>query len=379
MGFKKVPVNRTMVEIHRRASDVMNNVVRSWDNVMGAVGLGGRRADYDDLHYEFVGGAKDELRMKHYDKSLRLLWKAEQHAPWSSFRDCSKLEKNLADQAEKALNKEESLARQRLTTQDFRALLDREYTLREKQAMVAILSAIGHGEAYAWLVSSDVLRHVKSSGAKASVTMQVLEEAKHFVVMRELVHAFGVPVPPFTGWEYILLEQILRARWLEKFFGMNIVVEGIALSIFGMIADFPGMEVLRLFHLDESRHTALPVNYFAEFPMTRWEKINPLSRFNRIRYVLPAVPLVFALEDDLAELGIDAFAFGGSILRKILHLSERAGFLLPLPGEWYIETLNAVFNGYCYATRPNHAWQRFQDADTTVGADVRKVEEAIFA
>lgn len=52
-----------------------------------------------------------------------------------------------------------------------------------------MLSAIGHGEAYAWLVSAELLGHVKSTGARAALTMQVLEEAKHFVVLRELLRA----------------------------------------------------------------------------------------------------------------------------------------------------------------------------------------------
>ena len=50
-------------------------------------------------------------------------------------------------------------------------------------------------EAYAWLVSASLLTQVQSTGAKAAVTMQVMEEAKHFVVLRELIQAFGVDVP----------------------------------------------------------------------------------------------------------------------------------------------------------------------------------------
>jgi hypothetical protein len=108
--------------------------------------------------------------------------------------------------------------------------------------------------------------------------MQVVEEAKHFVVLRELIQAFDVPVPRLSAWEYLLLEGSLKARGLDKFYAMNVVIETIALSIFGLLADKPGLEVLRLFHLDESRHTALPDNYFKEFPMTAWQRSNPRAR-----------------------------------------------------------------------------------------------------
>ena len=49
-----------------------------------------------------------------------------------------------------------------------------------------------------------------------------------------------------------------------------------------MLSDKPGLEVLRLFHLDESRHTALPDNYFKAFPMTAWEAKSPGARMSRL-------------------------------------------------------------------------------------------------
>jgi hypothetical protein len=268
---------------NRALDRVLNRAVRSIDGVKGAVGLGGRRARYDDVRYEFEGGARDGLRKKHYDKSMRLLWKAEEHAPWSSFKDCTSAERNVLDMATRALTPEEEEARRRIGAPEFKALLQREYTLAERQAIVNILSAIGHGEAYAWLVSADLLADVKSTGARAALTMQVLEEAKHFVVLRELLQAFEVPIPRLSAWEYMFLEGVRKAPGLEKFYGMNVLVEGIALSLFGLLSDLPGLEVLRLFHLDESRHTALPSNYLQEFPLSRWKSLNPVARWRRLR------------------------------------------------------------------------------------------------
>jgi hypothetical protein len=365
--------------INRRIERSLNRVVRGYDGVMAKLGLGGRKAQYDDAHYEFMGGAQDGLRSKHYDKSLRLLWKAERELPWTTFRDCTREERALFEMAEQSMSVEERKAHAQITSQQFRDLLDREYTHEQKEAIVTVLSAIGHGEAYAWLVSAEVLGDVQSTGAKAALTMQVIEEAKHFVVLRELMLAFQVEIPRQSVWEYLLLEQVYKAKGLEKLFGMNVLVEGIALSLFGMLAHLPGLEVLRLFHLDESRHTALPVNYFAEFPMSRWERSNPLRRWNRLRLVLPSLPLVFYLEEPLARLGIDAFAFGGSVIRKVAILADRAGFMLPVSGDELGEGINGLFNAYAGATRRDHQFQQYHLADTTRGAAVEAVEAEIFA
>ena len=378
MHFEKLPVNGRVAALNRNVERAFNTLVRTYDKARSKVGLRGRAAAYDDEAYEFEGGANDALRKKHYDKSLRLLWKAEAVAPWSTFHDASDGEKALIDAAERSMTDAEKNARARLSSAEFRALLDREYTPAEKKAIVSILSAIGHGEAYAWLVSASMLGEVKSTGARAAVTMQVMEEAKHFVVLRELVQAFGVEVPRLTGWEYVVLERTLKAKGLDRFFGMNVLVETIALNIFGLLSDKPGLEVLRLFHLDESRHTALPDNYFKEFPMSAGQKRSLRRRFARLDMALPIVPLVFLLEPDLAEIGVDIFDFGGAVLRKAIVLSERAGFFLPLKGEHLLAAFNAVFNGYCFATREGHQWRDYMSAETTRGAAEAAVEREIF-
>ncbi len=373
-----VTVSARASAANRRIERTLNGVVRGYDALMGKLGLGGRKAPYDDHAYEFVGGARDELRAKHYDKSLRLLWKAEREMPWSTFHDCSAEEQTLMQLADDALNAAERAQMQRIGSAEYKALLDRSYTREEKEAIVQVLSAIGHGEAYAWLVSTEVLMNVKSTGAKAALTMQVLEEAKHFVVLRELLRAFDVPVPRQSVWEYLLLEQVYKARGLEKLFGMNVLVEGIALSLFGMLGDRPGLEVLGLFHLDESRHTALPDNYFREFPLSERQSKGFAARVARLGLALPAVPLVLLLEPELAEIGTDVFEFAGSVLRKAVHLAERAGFYLPLPGDQMLSMFNAIFNAYCSLTREGHTHRDFMAADTTGGTAEGAVEREIF-
>ncbi len=378
MEFNKIEVNRRPGEIHARIENRVNRAVRGYDALMSRLHLGGRKGDYDDLAYEFNGGAQDGLRKKHYDKSLRLLWKAEEQAPWLGFRDCTQDELGLLDMAERSLDKKELKELKRIRSEEFRHTINREYSQREKQAIVNILSLIGHGEAYAWLVSTELLNQVKSTGARSALTMQVLEEAKHFVVLRELILAFECEVPRLTVWEYMVLERTFKSQGMEKLFGMNVVIEGFALGLFGMLSTLPGLEILRLFHLDESRHTGLPSNYLREFPLTSWQKANPLARIRRLLLILPVVPGIAFVEEDLAELGIDAFDFAGCTARKILHLAERVGFSLPFSSPALAKLLNTTFNAYTRLSRPGHVDRDYMQAETTKGRHELEVEEEVF-
>jgi hypothetical protein len=378
MQFDVIPIQPEATRRNRRIEEGVNRVLRSYDRVRSGLGMQGRKAPYDDDRYEFLGGPSDTLRKRHYDKSLRNLWKAEAHLPWSDFADCSAQERQLRDVAERALTSTESSAVARMRQGDFKAMLDREYTPAQKRAVVNILSLIGHGEAYAWLVSAEVLNEVKSTGARAALTMQVLEEAKHFVVLRELLLAFDMPIPRMCGWEYLLLERTYKSTGLEKLFGMNVVVEGFALSLFGLLAHLPGLEVLGLFHLDEARHTALPKNYFAEFPMTWWESHDPRAQLRRLSLVLPAVPVLLWIEEDLATLGIDACEFGGSLARKVLLLADRVGFKVGLSRGQLERLLDWSVNRYCKATRPGFVGRSFLTAETTRRPDAQAVEREVF-
>ncbi len=379
MQFEKIVLNDAATARVKTLEQRANRVVRGLDGLLARLKLGGRKAPYDDYAYEFIGGPGETMRKKHYDKSLRLLWKAEAHAPFLDFKDCTSEENQLRSMALRAMDDDERAAVQRLGSDEYRRFIKDTYTLRQREAVVAVLSAIGHGEAYAWLVSAQLLAEVKSTGARAALTMQVLEEAKHFLVLRELLHAFDVPVPRLSAPEYLMLERVLKAKGVEKLFGMNVLVEGIALGLFGMMSFLPGLEILRLFHLDESRHTGLPSNYLREFPLGERAANDKRAQLSRLAMVLPAILLIPTLEDDLAELGIDAADFGGAVIRKIATLAERNGFSLPLPFPVLLDSVDQLLNRYCSYSRPDHQARRFTQQETTKGARELAVEGEVFA
>lgn len=378
MQFQKIALRSETTSKVQRIEQLANGAVRGVDRLLARLSLGGRAAPYDDDVYEFEGGPAESLRTKHYDKSLRLLWKAGTHAPFLGFQDETNEERQLRSMALRAMTEQERSTVQRIGSAEYKAMLNREYTQREKEAVVAVLSAIGHGEAYAWLVSAQLLAEVKSTGARAALTMQVLEEAKHFLVLRELVRAFEVPIPRLSAPEYVMLERVLKAKGVEKLFGMNVVVEGIALGLFGMMSHLPGLQILRLFHLDESRHTGIPNNYFKEFPLSRFAHLNPKTQLDRMSMIIPAVLLIPTIEPHLAELGIDACDFGGSVIRKILHLADRNGFKLPASNQALMKLLDSALNAYCHESRFDHVERSFVAQETTKGERELSVEGEVF-
>lgn len=377
---QEIALDQSFVDKVHHTERVVNKFVRGYDYWMGKLHLGGRKGDYDDINYEFNGGTNDTLRKKHYDKSFRLLWKAEENMPWSSFRDCTKEENELRELADQSLNSKERAHLKKMSTQEYKDLINKAYTQKQKQAIVNILATIGHGEAYAWMVSTEVLHNaVKGTGARAALTMQVVEEAKHFVVLRELIQAFDCPIPRLSIWEYMLLEGCLKARGIKKFFGMNVVVEGFALNLFGQMSTLPGLEILKLFHRDESRHTALPSNYLKDKPLTWWQSRSLPARLGRLFMIIPALPFVTYMEKDFATLGLDIYDFTGSMMRKVVHLSERVEFYFPLPGPVVLKLLNDHFNRMARKSRAHpHEFRNYHKVETTEGKTELQTEKEVF-
>ena len=132
MNVSPVRISARAARIHKRVEALTNSLVRGADTVLGKLRLGGRKAAYDDVTYQFDGGEATGLRKKHYDKSLRLLWKAEDKSPWLDFRDMTNDEKALREMALRDLSEEERDERVRMGTKEFREMLNRTYTPKQK-------------------------------------------------------------------------------------------------------------------------------------------------------------------------------------------------------------------------------------------------------
>jgi hypothetical protein len=109
--------------------------------------------------------------------------------------------------------------------------------------------------------------------AKLYAASQTFDEARHVEVFNKyLRQRVGMTYPINTHLKSIIDKILTDERWDMKFIGMQIVIEGLALSAFGTARETTPDEVLKdvlyLVTRDEARHVTFGVNYLEEFVKT---------------------------------------------------------------------------------------------------------------
>jgi len=146
----------------------------------------------------------------------------------------------------------------------YRKLTEREKTAMNVETSAWTLSNFLHGEQGALLASAQLVVSVPDLDSKLYGSTQVVDEARHVDVYNRYLHekvGFSYPVSPHLKQ---LLDMILKdARWDMKFLGMQIMVEGLALSAFAMIRQNTYepllRDITRYVMQDEARHVAYGV------------------------------------------------------------------------------------------------------------------------
>lgn len=365
-----------------RRNYVVERVLEKIDRGLHKAFLLRKRAmPYDDRTATFYGGEFEELTHRNYEKGLSNLWKAETVAPSLGIRDASREERESARAGRVPEVSETREMMAQVESPDFKREIDAALTPEQRRALARILSVILHGEAYALFVSASLIPHVKGTGAKLGLAMQVMEEAKHFIVMREVVRRID-RVYPQNFSDFFALECTLRARPLDRLFGMNLVVESVAMTFFSTFTNCPGLDrVLPFFHKDESRHSAFPKSYTQLAPLTLVQKHGPLHRQRRMNLVLPLSLLFYVLKEDFDRIGLDIYEFGGKLMDKISRLAEQTGFYLPLPRSDMMRMYNLSFNLHVRVTDPRH-FEGFRDYTQhhsyRIREDLQRVEDSIY-
>ena len=141
------------------------------------------------------------------------------------------------------------------------------------------LSQFLHGEQGALLVASQLCSCAPTLNAKLYAGSQTCDEARHVEVFNKyLQQRLGMMYPINTHLKSILDKILTDARWDMKFIGMQIVIEGLALSAFNTTRETTPDPVLKdvvyLVTRDEARHVTFGVNYLEEFvgSLTQEEK-----------------------------------------------------------------------------------------------------------
>ena len=139
------------------------------------------------------------------------------------------------------------------------------------------LSQCLHGEQGALLVASQLCSCAPTLNAKLYAGSQTFDEARHVEVFNKyLQERIGMMYPINTYLKSIIDKILTDARWDMKFIGMQIVIEGLALSAFNTTRETTPDPVLKdvvyLVTRDEARHVTFGVNYLEEFVKTLSEE-----------------------------------------------------------------------------------------------------------
>ena len=135
------------------------------------------------------------------------------------------------------------------------------------------LSQFLHGEQGALLVASQLCSCAPTLNAKLYAGSQTFDEARHVEVFNKyLQQRVGMMYPINTYLKSIIDKILTDPRWDMKFIGMQIVIEGLALSAFNTTRETTPDPVLKdvvyLVTRDEARHVTFGVNYLEEFVKT---------------------------------------------------------------------------------------------------------------
>jgi hypothetical protein len=139
------------------------------------------------------------------------------------------------------------------------------------------LSQFLHGEQGALLVASQLCSCAPTLGAKLYAGSQTFDEARHVEVFNKyLQQRVGLMYPINIHLKAILDKILTDPRWDMKFIGMQIVIEGLALSAFNTTRETTPDPVLKdivyLVTRDEARHVTFGVNYLEDFVKTLSEE-----------------------------------------------------------------------------------------------------------
>jgi hypothetical protein len=238
----------------------------------------------------------------------------------------------------------------------------------ERQAICRVFSQLYYGERGAQVISGQLCTMVGDNEAAKFLSSQCMDEARHVEVFENLLvridHVY--PMNPFLN---ALLTDMKRCdRLEEKLIGMNLLVEGLALSVFKFTLKLfeqdpryqneighEVYEAVKLILKDESRHVGFGMLYLPhmlkKLPRRRIRELQARQMFwmgllfGSVRYhkrdsELVGIPYVEILADILAdhekrvlEMGVDGLVTGaemGKLIPTVDRMLDRVTGYEPL-------------------------------------------------
>ena len=187
---------------------------------------------------------------------------------------------------------------------------DRKAVGELKQHMTAWqFSQFLHGEQGAMICSARIVESVPELDSKFYAATQTMDEARHAeTYARFLQEKVGLLYPINTHLKSLLDDTLTDSRWDMPYLGMQVLIEGLALTAFGLLRDMTDRplpkQILAYVMQDEARHVAFGrlalKDYYAE--------LSTAERDEREQFVVEGCYLMrdrFRQEEVWANLGFN--------------------------------------------------------------------------
>jgi hypothetical protein len=199
------------------------------------------------LRWVYDDGRDELLRL--YDKGKKKQWDAGERIDWSLDLD----PENPMGLPDQAIGIFGSSVWARMNAKE-RANLRRHLQAHN-------VSQFLHGEQGALVCTAKIVQQVPSMDAKFYAATQVVDEARHVEAYSRLLHDKFELAYPITPPLKALLDNVISdSRWDFTYLGMQILIEGLALTVFQRIRDQGQNELAAQVHAfvmqDEARHVA---------------------------------------------------------------------------------------------------------------------------
>lgn len=191
-----------------------------------------------------------------YEKGKRLAWNAQTDLDWSREVDLGRTIRATAGGDPAVFN---------ALLQPPRPLSGDEALRFTVEVDTWMLSQFLHGEQGALLAAARLVETAPGIESKQYAALQAADEARHVEVFdRYLRDKIGARYPVNPHLEGLMRELFTSPHWDVTFLGMQILLEGLALAAFNMMALLSGSEpllqdLIRRVIADEARHVAFGV------------------------------------------------------------------------------------------------------------------------
>ncbi len=204
-----------------------------------------------------------------YEKAKGAQWNASTHLDWSIDVDPDREVVAAAERAGLPVGWQ-ARALAEVDDSPLASWSDDEFHRFAVESQKATLSQFLHGEQGALVCTSRLVESVPWIEAKYYASTQVVDEARHVEVFaRYLDEKLGGTYPLNSSLNALLSDVLTDDRWDIVYLGMQVVIEGLALSAFGsmrasttepLLAD-----LLRYVMADEARHVAFGILSLQEY------------------------------------------------------------------------------------------------------------------